>query len=248
VIGIEGNGAAGLLLIDEIRLYPYDSEFITPADPGSAGLIAYYPLDGNGNDMAGNHDGTVTGSPPFVTGVEGQALNIIADGQYITIPYAADLAMNSFTVSVWTNVAASDIARGIIGTRFNSDNTFDLKVENTRIHGDIGDGSAWLNTSVDIVTARGGVIDPGTWHHIVYAIDDATDTATLYLDGALAATATFTGTPLFMKPDQELRIGMDYPSEPMRGAIDEVRIYNRVLSQAEAAALAGRTDPFYKPF
>ena len=73
-------------------------------------------------------------------------------------------------------------------------------------------------------------------------------TASLYLDGALASIITFSGTPLFMKPDQELRIGMDYPTEPMRGAIDEVRIYNRVLSPAEAAALAGRTEPFYEPF
>jgi hypothetical protein len=30
--------------------------------------------------------------------------------------------------------------------------------------------------------------------------------------------------------------------------MDEVRLYNRALSQAELARLAGRTDPMQKPF
>jgi hypothetical protein len=34
----------------------------------------------------------------------------------------------------------------------------------------------------------------------------------------------------------------------MRGAIDDVRIYNRALSPGEVAGLAGRTAPLYKPF
>jgi hypothetical protein len=32
------------------------------------------------------------------------------------------------------------------------------------------------------------------------------------------------------------------------GAIDEVRLYDRVLSQDEIAGLAARTEPFDKPF
>jgi len=34
----------------------------------------------------------------------------------------------------------------------------------------------------------------------------------------------------------------------VNGAVDEVRLYNRALSQAELAWLAGRTDPMQKPF
>jgi hypothetical protein len=247
-VGVKGNNSAGRLLIDAIRLYPYASDLITPTAPGSAGLVAYYPLDGDGSDAAGNHDGTVAGNPPFVAGVQGQAMNVIADGQYVTVPYADDLGLNTFTISVWVNAVASDAALGILGTRFNSDYTFDVKVMASSIHGDIGDGAAWLSTAIDIPEAHGGAIRRSVWYHIAYVLDDATDTAQLYLDGALATTLTFSGTPLFMKPDQELCIGLDYPTEPMRGAIDEVRIFNRVLSAAEIAHLAGRTEPFCNPF
>ena len=110
---------------------------------------------------------------------------------------------------------SSDISgnRGIIGTRFNSDNTFDLKVNATLIHGDIGNGTAWLNTAVDVPAA----LSTGEWYHICYVFDDAADTAELYVNGILARTMTVTGTPLFMKSGQDLRIGTDYPTEPFRG-------------------------------
>jgi hypothetical protein len=32
----------------------------------------------------------------------------------------------------------------------------------------------------------------------------------------------------------------------MRGAIDDVRLYNRALSEAEAASLAGRSGPVFQ--
>ena len=97
------------------------------------------------------------------------------------MPYAADLSLNTFSVAVWVNV--SDIAgnRGIIGTRFNGDNTFDLKVSATLIHGDIGNGTAWLNTAVDVPVA----LSIGEWYHICYVFDDPADTVEMYVNGLL---------------------------------------------------------------
>ncbi|HPC95666.1 MAG TPA: discoidin domain-containing protein [Sedimentisphaerales bacterium] len=250
-IGIEGAGASGILLIDNIRVYPYASEQMAPVSPDDASLVAYYPLDGDGRDAAGNHHGTISGTPDFVPGFQGQALDLASNAtvpQYVSVSYSPDFAMHSFTVAAWINVNDLDALRAILGTRFNSDNTFDVKVEATRVHGDIGDGSVWLNTSVDIDAAHGGVVGLNEWHHIAYSVNDATDTAGLYLDGVLSAIATFSGTPLFMKPDQELRIGNCSGTEYMNGRIDEVRIYNRALGMAEVAGLVGRPGPIYKGF
>ena len=250
-IGIEGAGAAGILLIDDIRLSPHDGELVESADPGAEGLVAYYPLDGDAGDAAGSHDGTVSGTPDFVAGCEGQALDLASAAttpQYVAVAYSDDFALNAFTVAAWINVHDLDAPRAILGTRFNSDYTFDLKLEATRIHGDVGDGSAWLNTSVDLVAAQGGAVSIGDWHHIACAIDGDSGAVDLYLDGVLAATISLGGTPLFMKPDQELRIGHCSGTEYMNGLIDEVRIYNRALSPAEVASLTGRPGPFYLPF
>jgi hypothetical protein len=245
-VGIEGAGAVGKLFIDDIRLYPIVAATVTPVDPGTTGLVAHYKFDGDAKDSAGTHHATPGGAPGYVAGKIGQALNMTADLQYVTTPYAADLAMNTFTVAMWVNLADKSANRGIIGTRFNGENTFDLKVGANLIHGDIGNGAAWLNTAVDVPTARGGNLTIGEWHHITYVIDDAGDTAKLYVDGALAATVAFTGTPLFMKSGQELRIGSSYPTEHMHGQIDDLRLYNRALSEAEAAGLVGRPGPVYQ--
>ncbi|MEN6425018.1 MAG: LamG-like jellyroll fold domain-containing protein [Phycisphaerales bacterium] len=244
-IGVEGSGATGNLFIDDIRLYPVAGATATPVDPGTTGLVAYYKFDGDAKDSAGSHHGTATGSPGFVTGKTGQALNMTADGQYVAVAYAPDLAMSTFTIGAWINAADFSALRAILGTRIGGDYTFDVKAEATRIHGDIGNGTAWLNTSLDISTARGGVIDTGEWHHVAYVIDNATQAAYMYLDGALGATATFSGTPMFMTSAETLGIGYCSSGEYMHGQIDEVRIYNRALSEAEVADLVGRTGPIY---
>ena len=240
-IGVESAGASGSLLIDDIRLYPKPVETIAPVAPSTAGLVAHYPLDGDGKDATGRHNGTLVNSPTFVAGKSGQALNVTLD-QYVNVPYAPDLGLNTFSVAAWVNVSDITGNRGIIGTRFNGDTTFDLKVSATLIHGDIGNGTAWLNTAVDVSVA----LSVGEWYHICYVFNDPADTVEMYLNGILARKMTVTGTPLMMKAGQDLRIGVDYPGETFRGSIDDVRIYNRPLSAAEVAGLAGRTIPFDK--
>ena len=160
-------------------------------------------------------------------------MNVTLD-QYVNVPYAADLALNTFTVAVWVNI--SDIAgnRGIIGTRFNGEYTFDLKVSATLVHADIGNGTAWLSTTIDVPAA----LSTGEWYHICYVLDDPADTVEMYVNGILVRTMVVTGTPLFMAVGEDLRIGIDYPTEPMRGSVDDVRIYNRPLTGAEVAGLA----------
>jgi len=244
-IGVDGGGVTGMIYIDDIGLYAEASELITPVAPGTENLVAYYPFDGDILDAAGSHDGTINnGIPAFGPGVQGQGIEFIGN-QDVIVAYADDLALNSFTISTWVNVSDFDGNRGILGTRYNGENTFDLKIDANRIHADVGDGTAWLSTAVDLSTP----LQTDSWYHIAYVIDEANSAARIYLNGALAETITINGTPLFMKPDQALHIGNSYGVvEYMVGTLDEVSIYKGVLSAAEVASLAGRTMPIYKAF
>ena len=50
------------------------------------GLVAYWKFNGNGDDSSGNgHNGTLVGSPGFVSGVEGTALNNSLS-TYVSVP------------------------------------------------------------------------------------------------------------------------------------------------------------------
>ena len=67
-LGVDGAGAKGKLLIDDIRLYPVAAQTIAPAEPGTKGLVAWYKLDGDAKDAIGGHDGTPSG----IAGVRGR--------------------------------------------------------------------------------------------------------------------------------------------------------------------------------
>ncbi|MBP7050760.1 MAG: discoidin domain-containing protein [Phycisphaerae bacterium] len=244
-VGVTGSGAVGQLFVDEIRLYPTASVTVTPVDPGTTGLVAWYKFDGDAKDSAGSHHGVATGSPGYTTGKVGQALNMTSDAQYVLVPYSADLAMSTFTVAAWVNVADLDALRAILGTRIGGDYTFDFKVTSASVHSDVGNGTAWLNSNIFVYEDQGGLCDIGVWYYLATVVDDVTDTAKTYINGALAQTATFSGTPMFMQSGQSLGIGYCSSGEYMHGQLDEVRIYNRALSDAEMAGLAGRTGTIY---
>jgi fibronectin-binding autotransporter adhesin len=210
----------------------------------TAGVVAHYTFDGNTDDTTGNHNGTLVGTgASYTTGRAGDALNFTGS-QQVTVPYAADLGMSSYTVSAWVNLTVDSGNLGIVGTRFGGDATFDYKARAGDIHGDIGDGTGWINTGVDIAAGntgtdgQGGDLPLGQWYLVTYVVDDAAKQFRLYIDGDLKNTIGYGGTALFMKAGQTMGIGNCSGAEYMNGRIDDVYLYNRALSQAEVQALA----------
>jgi hypothetical protein len=253
-VDLSGNCVVDQADVDILANLWLDSGFeITPVNPGTTGLIAHYPLNGNANDVVGGHNGTIKGNPQWASGYLEGALKFGGNGDYVGIGYSPDLALNEFTVSAWVKVAADPGVFGILGTRSGGEYTFDLKVQAANVHGDIGTGTAWINTAIDIgsgdtgTTGQGGDLVVYRWYMIAYVIDNTHQQVKLYLDGDLKRTITISGTPLLMQSSESMRIGDTGYSEWMNGLIDEVRIYKRALSAAEIAWLAGYTSPLSIP-
>ncbi len=246
---LSGNCVVDAADVDILANLWLDSGFqITPVDPGTAGLIAHYPLNGNANDVVGGHNGTLIGNPQWVTGYLDGALKFGGSGDYVQVGYSPDLALNEFTLSAWVKIASDPGVFGILGTRSGGENTFDLKVMATYVHGDIGNGTAWINTALDFgsgdtgTTGQGGDLAVYKWYMIAYVFDNTQQQVRLYLDGDLKKTISISGTPLLMQSGESMRIGDTGYEEWMNGLIDEVRIYNRALSAAQIAWLAGYTS------
>jgi hypothetical protein len=214
----------------------------------SAELVAHWRLDDGAGTTAtdtsgNNHHGTISGNPQWVTGHFGGALLFDGSNDYIDVKFSPEFSLNEFTITAWVNLAAEPVESGVFGTRSGPDNTFDYKVEATMIHGDIGSGTAWLNTAIDIGNQTGtngqdGDLALDTWYLTTYVIDNTNQEVRLYLDGDLKQTISISGTPLLMKSDQSMRIGhTGYGSEFMNGMIDDVRIYNEALTEVEILAV-----------
>ena len=262
-IGVDGATAAGMLYVDDIRLYPLAPEVITPVDPGAANLVAYYPFDGDYQDASGNnrHGAPVGGNPSFAPGVQGQALNLNA----VTITEHIEIAgykgivadqtdpvnpiQAAFTVACWINTmdngslvfwGSGDGAP--VGGQYQN-----FRIDGGRLRSEHGNGRF-----------RGAsTVNDGEWHHVALAVDTGTNMVPpgtrIFVDGmqdAEGADTVNSQNIWNITADVDMAIGARTTAGDRLfvGLLDEVRVYDRALTNGEIASLAGLDQPFDRPF
>ncbi|MFT4692834.1 MAG: hypothetical protein ACI9OD_005074 [Limisphaerales bacterium] len=218
---------------------PHVAEISKNSAAAQPKLIAHWKLDDTGDvakDSAGSHHGKIVGAKP-APGKVGHSLEFIRkQGHHVEIPYAKDFALSTFTVSAWVYLTREPTFSGILGTRHGGDQTFDMKVNAAKVHGDIGDGNNWIETAVNFYATdtgsngEGGDLTLERWYHIVYVIDNAAKECRLYLDADLKKRIAFNGDPILMTPANTMHIGHSSRAEFMDGRIDEVKIWNLALT------------------
>ncbi len=86
---------------------------------------------------------------------------------------------------------------------------------------------------------RGSALNNGQWHHIAYTVNAAAEITEVYIDGTLAGTNT---TPAFAFPAfnnfEVGRLGRSSPTDAYAGSVDELKIFDTILSASEISALA----------
>ena len=246
-IGV-GDGKAsgtGILFIDDILLYAAAPQIVAPADPGTNGLVALYAMEGNVQDTSGkgNH-GTLSGTATYGNGLNGygKALKFNGLDNYVTLPIGNLLStLSNITVATWVNYS---------GTGGNWQRIWDFGSGTTANMYVTPVGSGGLTGPMLFGIVMSGVAEqratstqtlPTGWHHVSLAIDGTAKTATLYLDGSVAATAAITILPKDLGVTTQNWIGhSQYTADSFfNGMIDDFRIYNRTISAAEIRYLVG---------
>ena len=228
------------------------------------GLVATYPFNGNANDESGNgNDGTVSightnwgaGTPVLTTDRFGNAdkAYYFNEGGHIEVPYSTILNPASMSLSWWIymeeqanndymismsrwncyKVNLQDINRVFFTTKVADPDNPGEFIYNDRDH----DGD--------------GLVD-STWYHLAVSFGDGH--MKFYIDGVLVkdwdnvpntSILDISGDPV------NLTFGQDLPTDVydadhnvdwggfFKGKMDEIRIYNRVLTDAEVQDLSG---------
>ena len=242
-VGVDDGTAAGVLYIDDIRLYPREPEVIIPVDPGANGLLAEYLFDNGATDTSGNgYHGTFVGDAHAADSV------LVLDGvdDAVAIPRLGgpDATFNQTTYSMWMYSIREPGPAGPIGG-INFDNW-----SAGGIHCKLYDGRA----NAGINGLAGGdmngdtIVGPDEWVHLALTVTDTE--ATIYLNGQAEDSRGF-DSPLTMILGSGSIGAWSQNGNIVReltGEMNDVRIYDRAVSEAELLWLAGKTAPVHKPF
>lgn len=226
---------------------PFPARDAVAVEPDLPKPIAHWTLDDTGTeaqDTAGGHHGTIHGAVSH-SGKIGKGLLFDRSRQdHVSVPYAADLELSTFTVSAWVWLTKPPTYSGILGTRLGGAPLFDVKINTDKVHGDIGDGKAWIETKVNFykddvgTNGQGGDLELERWYLVTFVIDSDKHECRLSLDGDRKKTISFTGKPKLIQAGRTLHIGNTGAGEFMDGVIDDVRIYKEALTDEQVKALA----------
>ncbi len=222
-------------------------------------LVAYWNFSGTLTDSISKLPGKASGAATFGSGISGQAFQGSANNSYAICGAAPALAtLQKFTVSVWVNTTPPTTGLLDYFTLANTDEFwgniemfFDNGSDNTDAHVRIH-MSQNGNDNTFAAEVPGCC---GAWVNLIFSYNTS-GACTLYLNGKSVATGTagnLTG-PLAFQNVGDVVFGctqfMTTPAENaaaggttqpwaayLPGKIDQVRVYNKVLSSNEASAL-----------
>jgi Concanavalin A-like lectin/glucanases superfamily len=204
------------------------------------GLIGCYSFSGNAQDSSGgNYHGNITGAS-LTTDRYGRLNHAYEfNGQnYIEIP-ANQLKNNTYTFSLWAfptiapQIGETFRLLSIGGT--GGDQNIDLSNQYFGFTGWDGGGYDIPNNTVTAVTT-GSLPVLNKWYHIV--ITREVSIVKLYVDGQLIAAQNNNKPPFWGNaPTKAIIGGRSVLNQFYRGKIDDIALYNRVLSDTEVGVL-----------
>jgi hypothetical protein len=189
-------------------------------------LVAYYPFDeGSGTtagDYIGGNSGVLTGGPAWSVGKFGGALSFDGtDDRVVTSP--SILSSYPATVCAWIKPNPSSMITSIVNkTNFE----FYIYKADTGLYLQL-----YNNTNNGVISS--GTLQTNVWQHVCASV--AADGATkIYINGAPSGSGSVTPA----QSSASFTIG-SRPNSGLNflGNIDEVRVYNTVLSDGEIASL-----------
>ncbi|MGH7244037.1 MAG: LamG domain-containing protein [Phycisphaerales bacterium] len=208
-------------------------------------MANWWKGDGNAADSAGTANGTINGSVAYVPGRYGQAFDFNG-GEIACGTTAGNFGTGDFTIAFWIRNPPQVVAFDVMSKRpvCNFGSFFDIRA---------GSGDSGSNMYIEAYSNGSGsnkILVPATemlddrWHHIVFRRQGTT--VVTARDGIVINTVTTSGVTNITNAAQ-LKfaggpcVGFDGTIR-YTGFLDDIRFYNRFLTDAELRTFACATD------
>jgi hypothetical protein len=228
------------------------------ASPLNEGLVGWWRLDESpdartANDSTGNASpGMVLSNTNFATGHIGNAAVFLGSGCGVILGNDAQVNnLQGLTIAAWINPTAGGANMRPIVVKEPSQTSQPGRWElylDTASNGCTGDAGCLTFrkgfTNTDLFVENGtSIVATGLWQHVAVTWDGSNlaSHAHLYKDGVELFDTTAVNGIGNVEPDDGFDMILGDTGDfalPYGGAIDDVRIYNRVLSTTELGVLA----------
>jgi hypothetical protein len=214
------------------------------------GLVAWWPADGDAEDLVGGNDAVLGSATTFEDGHVGQAFGLNGTtNAKATVPADAALDVGTgsgFTIELWVNPTSNAAREPVIEwNRQSGSPNWGVHLWLAAVNADPNPhpGNVYANL-VDttgeshILYSPDGFIVAGVFQHVALTYDKASGVATIYRNGEVIAGAdlgTFTPQTSF-----DLFFGSrPGPVQPTQfgGRLDEISLYDYALSTEEIQAI-----------
>jgi len=248
-------------LIDDVRIYDQTLSEAEAAElaanaPGDqqSDLVAYWDFEGDTLDKAPGgtvaDDGTLTGAAIVSGGLGTSALEFSGGEEVMELASSADINLGSIaekSISLWFQPSSLS-GRQVLYQQGGSNRGLNIYIENGSIYAGgwnaaVGWDGTWLSSAN---------ITQNAWNHVTLTYNAATSEVQLYVNGdaplvgaASAITSHGRATLGSSREGSRYKVGAGFVNSTLRnsytGLIDDVRVYDRALSQLEANQLAADT-------
>ena len=234
-----------------------DNNSELPGFISAESLIAYYPFNGNANDVSGNElHGEVNGAlPSFDRYGNINSSFLFTDNQDIVIPNTEEENLYPLTISLWyrpntypsggnTNIFSKYVSATWNGFQILYGDNTNVSNNGATENNGFGTQSWYLRNTTNGVI--GYFNSPGflqsnlninTWYHYVLVIDSTG--GKIYINGELVSEDIWDGNPGESTNNYLWKIGGTYGGGDFwyNGKIDDIGVWNRAFSQEEILSL-----------
>jgi len=212
--------------------------------PTDSNLVGYWPFDGNANDLAGTNHGTLNGNVTLTTDRKGNASSAYqfngSSGDYIKCISPGITGTGARTFSFWAKADALSTSEQTILSYGGSTAAYGGRFEMSLANGEMICDISWSNLG-----KKSAAITPAVWNfYTVVFIGGANQTLSTgvryYVNGTLITDVgcktrddvinTLSNNPIYFG-------SLFGTGRYFKGAIDEVRMYDRALIGSEVKGL-----------
>lgn len=217
---------SSVMILFSCNKKPYDEQ------PTQDGLVSFYNFQGNSNDVFGNNSGLEKNVKYSNLDFHNnnQALSLSGFNSYIKLPDSFDYETK--TINLWFNVRESTTVLGVIYSSDSPNLKFGLTLLNTQLF------NSHINLYFNVSNQQDTVeIKLNTWYNATIVTEGRK--YSYYLDGNSIKSGDFNNYVSSDSGNPTTELGCDRYLDQrfFNGLVDNLRIYNRKLSDDEIKVL-----------